>query len=308
VSYVSQKPLRGMLNAEVVSVASLENVHLVYGENYLVLENGISRELMTCGILPPDFSASPTVQSNAVFSQIREILLREKFPVSSIVRQWNYIENISSFDGEHQNYQAFNDSRSHFYAEEEWSYGYPAATGIGTQSGGIMVEIIAFSGEGLVNKALNNPLQTAAHKYSQDVLLGASDPCFKTRTTPKFERGRIVGSSDILTIYISGTAAIRGETSLIADDVTEQTRITMENIDHLISTVNLPSSGVSCEYKLLRIYVKYPSHMEVVRTFMKANYPNVIKFYVCADICREELLVEIEGIASFYNFENRKLY
>ena len=297
VSYVSQKPLKGMLNAEVITISPEENVNISFGNNYIVIENGICRELITGGILPPDITASHSIQSNAVFAQVEEILFRENFPISSIVRQWNYIENISLFDGEYQNYQAFNDARSHFYAKADWSMGYPAATGIGTQSGGVMVELIAFVGEGMINRALDNPLQIAAHKYSQGVLKGIIDPCFKQRTTPKFERARIIGLPDKQIVYISGTAAIRGEMSLVADDVTEQTRVTMQNIDHLFSPQNLPVKGVSHEYKLLRIYVKNPSQMEEVRTFMKANYPDIKKIYICADICREELLLEIEGIA-----------
>ena len=299
VSYVSQKPLKGMLNAEVVTITPDKNVRLIFGENYLVLENEVSRELITAGILPPDISATPLVQSHAVFTQVEAILSREKFPINSIVRQWNYIENISLFTNEFQNYQAFNDARSHFYVKTDWPLGYPAATGIGTQSGGIMVEVVALTGEGIINRALDNPLQIAAHKYSQGVLLGAIDPCTQQRTTPKFERGRMVGIAGKQTIYISGTAAIRGETSLIADDVTEQTRITMENIDHLIAPVRSQESGTCFEYKLLRIYVKNPSQMEDVRTYMKAYYPDIKKIYICADICRDELLVEIEGVASF---------
>lgn len=286
-----------MLNAEVVSIPLKDNIKIFYGNNYIVLDNGICRELISGGILPPDISAPHSAQSNAVFGQIEEIFRLENFPLNSIIRQWNYIENISLINGGHQNYQVFNDSRSHFYGKADWTKGYPAATGIGTQSGGVMVEVIAISGKGLINNALDNPLQIAAHKYSQGVLLGAVDPCTQQRTTPKFERGRVIGTSGRQTIYISGTAAIRGETSLIADDVTEQTRITMENIDHLIAPVNSPESGISSEYKLLRIYVKNPSQMEEVRTYMKANYPDIKKIYICADICREELLLEIEGIA-----------
>lgn len=301
-SYVSQKPLKGMLNAEVTTLSQAENVRITYRNNYILLENDCCRELITEGILPPDISASHKVQSNEVFARLEEILTRENFPVNSITRQWNYIENISSFEGEYQNYQAFNDSRSHFYAKADWSMGYPAATGIGTQAGGVMVELIAITGAGLMNRSLDNPLQIAAHKYSQDVLLGVTDPCSKLRTTPKFERARIVGLPNKPTIYISGTAAIRGETSLIADDVTEQTRITMENIEHLIPPFDTGESGTFWEYKLLRIYVKNPYQMEEVRAFMKANYPDIKKIYICADICRDELLVEIEGIVSFSEF------
>lgn len=297
ISYVSQKPLKGLLNAEVVRIPVSADLQIRYGNNYILLDNGISRELISGGILSDDMNASHAIQSKAVFDQVEAILSLENFPVSSIVRQWNYIENISVIENEQQNYQLFNDSRTHFYAKADWRLGYPAATGIGTQSGGVMVEFIAFLGEGLINRPLDNPLQIAAHKYSQGVLLGAIDPCTRQRTTPKFERGRIVGLADKQTIYISGTAAIRGETSLIADDITEQTRITMENIDYLISPGNYPCEGASRSYKMLRIYVKNPVQMEEVRTWMKANYPEVTKIYICADICREELLIEIEGIA-----------
>jgi enamine deaminase RidA (YjgF/YER057c/UK114 family) len=287
-----------MLNAEVVSIDPAEKATCYYGANYIVIDDGISRELITEGILPHDLSASHLSQSNAVFSQVEEIMIRENFPISSIVRQWNYIENISLFNDDHQNYQTFNDSRSCFYSQAEWSHGYPAATGIGTQSGGVMVELIALIGEQLINIALDNPLQIAAHKYSQGVLLGAIDPCTRQRTTPKFERARIVGLPGSQIIYISGTAAIRGESSVIANDITEQTRITMENIDHLIAPAHSQEPGTSFEYKLLRIYVKKPSQMEDVRTYMKAYYPDIKKIYICADICRDELLVEIEGIAA----------
>lgn len=297
ISYVSQKPLIGALNAEVTSYETNETISFTGGKNYLVIYDGISRELITGGILPPDLSASFLVQSNAVFNQIEDILIRENFKINSIFRQWNYIEHICVCDGENQHYQDFNDSRSRFYAKADWSSGYPAATGIGTEHGGIMVEFIALQEEGLVNVALDNPLQIAAHKYSQDVLLGAEDPCLKQRSTPKFERARVLGLHDQLIVYISGTAAIRGETSLIADDITEQTHATMQNIDYLISNDNYRGESISRGYKMLRIYVKNSSHLEEVRNYMKVNYPEPIKIYICADICRDELLIEVEGIA-----------
>ena len=71
----------------------------------------------------------------------------------------------------------------------------------------------------------------------------------------------------------------------------------MQNIDYLISPENFSVEGASRTYKILRIYGKNPSQMEEVSTWMKANYPDIKKIYICADICREELLLEIEGIA-----------
>lgn len=297
ISYISQKPMLGGLNAEVVSIESNENIDISYGENYLVLDNGVCRELVTGGLLASDIYASFLDQSNAVFADIEEIMFRENFSISSIVRQWNYIEGITVFDGDRQHYQDFNDSRSHFYAKTKWDSGYPAATGIGTQYGGVMVELIAFSGDACIDRALDNPLQVSAHKYSQQVLVGARDEVFDQRTTPKFERGRVLGQQDKQIIFISGTAAIRGEHSQLTDDLIEQTRLTMANIDHLISEENYPLPNGSRAYSMLRIYVKEYRQMGEVRKYMEMHYPEVNKIYLHADICRDELLLEIEGHA-----------
>ena len=57
-----------------------------------------------------------------------------------------------------------------FYASSEWESGYPAATGIGTQHGGVLIDFNAVSGE--VDIApLDNDWQRAAHVYSDEVLI-----------------------------------------------------------------------------------------------------------------------------------------
>jgi hypothetical protein len=61
---------------------------------------------------------------------------------------------------------------------------------------------------------VDNPLQIAAHAYSQNVLLGEKDAALPQKTTPKFERAKAVWKEDHGFVYVSGTAAIRGEQSL----------------------------------------------------------------------------------------------
>ncbi len=297
ICYVSQCPLVGALNAEVLHISSVKDLTITYGENYLILENESGRELITGGLLPPDITTTISIQSDAVFSLMEEILVKENFPLNSIVRQWNYIEKITRFDGHHQHYQDFNDSRSRFYSKSDWSHGYPAATGIGTHLGGVMVEFVALSGNETINMALDNPLQISAHRYSQKVLLGETDKSTPKLASPKFERARIIGSPLRQTVYISGTAAIRGEASCLAGDVVEQTRITMENIDHLTSPDNYPFPIGTRTYKLLRVYLKDDSLIEDVSRYLSVNYPEPDKIYICADVCRDELLLEIEGVA-----------
>ena len=192
-----------------------------------------------------------------------------------------------------QNYQEFNDARSIFYSRCEWSNGYPAATGIGTIAGGVMVELNAIREAEITNKAIDNPLQIAAHSYSQEVLDGKTIESLTEKTTPKFERARILGN----TIYISGTAAIKGEQSNPSNDAAVQTAETMKIMDRLVAKDNIPVSNNGSQYDLLRIYVKNINSIGSIKAYMEAHYPTVDKLYLIADICRPELLVEIEGIA-----------
>ena len=144
-------------------------------------------------------------------------------------------------------------------------------------------------------------MQVPAHDYSDAVLIAAKDEKCGSVTTPKFERGKLVLSGTEGTIYISGTAAIRGEMSLKNMGIGEQTRITLENIEHLISEETLANSGAGVfgkvEISSLRIYLKEESFFEPCKRIIDDNYPGVPAVYLKADICREELLVEIEGLA-----------
>lgn len=293
VSYIAQKPGNSPLAAEAIylvdTTASIER----HGR-YTLLCNGTCKEIITEGIVPSDVAMSAFEQSMEIFSTIGEILKSNGFQPSDIYRQWNYIQHITAGKGGSQNYQEFNDARSIFYSNAEWSNGYPAATGIGTSAGGIMVELNAIKGCECPNKPIDNPLQIAAHSYSQKVLDGKVIDVLQERTTPKFERARLLGND----IFISGTAAIKGEESNFSSDAVEQTAETMEIMDRLISKENIPVSNNGSRYNALRVYVKREQDVDAVSRYMEEHYPALPKHYLVADVCRPELLVEIEGIAS----------
>ena len=48
----------------------------------------------------------------------------------------------------------------------------------------------------------------------------------------------------------------------------------------------------------MRAYLKYCDNLDDVTTWINEHYPNMQTLYLWADICREELLIEIEGIAT----------
>jgi len=273
------------------------------GERYMVVERGEFREVIAGG-LRGDIYEPLEIQCGSLFAKASAILSAEGMSVCDIVRQWNYIEDITGFVGEYQNYQVFNDARTRFYEGGHWSNGYPAATGIGAGACGVVVDFDAARGGDIEVVPLDNGLQIPAHDYSQSVLLGAENRYLRTRTTPKFERGKAVLSESSRMSYISGTASIRGEKSVAEGDVIAQTATTMENIDYLVSPDNLIRNGATMavgepRYELLRVYVKRAGDMAAVREYMRSRYPDTGLLFLNTDVCRSELLVEIEGIASY---------
>ena len=292
VSYIAQKSSSDTLIAEVTYLRD-SNAKITHHSRYKVLESGTAKELITEGIIPGDIETSTYEQAKEIFAAIDNILKTEGFLTSDIYRQWNYIENITIQNDGSQNYQEFNDARSIFYGNAHWNNGYPAATGIGTGKGGIMIELYAIKGTTATNKPIDNPLQVAAHNYSQNVLEGKAVQELQERSTPKFERARILGD----TIYISGTAAIKGEESTSSNDTVKQAETTMEIMNSLIARDNIPAPNNGATYDLLRVYVKHEEAIPAVKEYMDAHYPNVPKHYLVSDVCRPELLIEIEGVA-----------
>ncbi len=301
-SYIAQKPFDGELVAEVTELSG--DVPHYWGVSndirYLQMKYNGRVELMTGGIYS-QLESGIASQSVDIFKRLSALLAALDYSIDDITRQWNYIERIVDIENNKQHYQIFNDARTIFYRDTQWSAGYPAATGIGMQYGGVIVEVNATMGSHQYAKAIDNSLQRAAHIYSQEVLVGEAEFGIE-RSTPKFERGKVVDYNNSPLFYISGTAAIRGEESVAEGDVVAQNIATMENIDHLISTQNRELfgdvSGVELGYGLLRVYIKEDSDAAAVLEYMKPTYPHIELIFVKADVCRDELLIEIEGFAS----------
>ena len=244
------------------------------------------------GIAAPYAASDPAEQAREAFARMTGILERERLSYGDVVRQWNYIEDMldlgSASGNGRQAYQAFNDVRSITYGKAPFPAGYPAATGIGQATGGIVLEFIAVRGAADVRvEAISNPRQVDAHRYSDGVLVGEPIEEVPDRTSPKFERGKLVARGGDRTVFVSGTASIVGEESVAPGDVAEQTRTTIENIGLLLGDGKL---------SYLRAYVKRADDIPTVREVCEAAYGPIPALFVRADVCREELLVELEGL------------
>lgn len=258
---------------------------------YSLIRRGETRQVH-CGGIGCDPRLDDTeAQATEAFGAMQSILAQENLSFGQVVRQWGYIEGLLDVrpDGPvgHQRYQAFNDVRGMFYASADFPAGYPAATGIGQSAGGVALEFIALDAPPEVRVApVSNPRQTDAHCYSGGSLVGDALPRLGDKSTPKFERAKRVVGGDGETIFVSGTASIVGERSVGIGDVAAQTRTTIDNISALVGDRGLSR---------LRAYVRRPRDFAVVRAICEEAFGDIPALYLQADVCRDDLLVELEG-------------
>ncbi|MEI8085959.1 MAG: Rid family hydrolase [Paludibacter sp.] len=302
-SYIAQMPENeNTLIAEVGYLADgINTSDVCYHEmpegRYLTTETDDFSAILIEGMMSDQLWKPIAEQSFDILNKIQKILKTVSMPVENIIRQWNYIGHITAVENNCQNYQEFNNERARFYSPVKWENGFPAATGISMDIHAVIVCLIAvqFHNNSQI-LPVENSLQLAAYRYS-NTLLGKSEK----KETPKFERAKLVVNGQSACCFISGTAAILGEQSLTNVTVTTQTSQTIALIRHLISTENLKENGInfSGELKIvhLRIYVKETVDFEAVRQVVEAEFTGISQIYVCAAVCREELLVEIEGVA-----------
>ncbi len=289
ITYVAQEPLPLASNS-----FSAELHFIDYDIQMEIIESKLR-----CRYARIDYKGCPIiitegVSSKEAMSNALEVLASNDMEVSDIVRQWNYIGDITKYTSGEQHYQIFNDDRSEFYKGVDWSNGYPAATGIGCSGKGYVVSFIASRRSANVDiNPIDNPNQIAAHNYSCDVLKGS-----EALTTPKFERAKTLRLDEKIICFVSGTAAITGEISMDLSDIDQQTRLTMEHLSTLLDEASkVEKVDNKFQYTSLRAYVKNAEDAPIVKSIVEESYPNVACLYLLGDVCREELLVEIEGIA-----------
>lgn len=236
-------------------------------------------------------------QSTDAFQIAQKVLDAENLNFGDIVRQWNYIQNIIGFMDGKQNYQEFNNVRAAFYQTSSFKNGYPAATGIGQRYGGIIVDFFAIKTKKDIVFPIYNPQQIDAHKYSDKVLEGGESDS----KSPKFERAKLLVTDNEYKIYVSGTAAIIGENTIASLEADEQVHVTFDNIEQLIQLKLLSSiSGYKIEnnkgfFSGLRVYVRKKEDIDLVKAVCQRKYPDVPMGFVEANVCRDNLYLEIEG-------------
>ncbi len=296
VSFIAQAPLscKVIVEAYYYDPEYWDYQMISEGKNATALfSNGGTEILM--GTVHANDNSSCKLNAEKAFDELVETFEEAQFPLNSIIRQWNYLEDILGFDDEEQRYQEFNNVRSDAYGNVFDQKGYPAATGIGMRHGGVLIEFVAAKSKELLTQPVDNTEQVSAHNYSEKVLVGKE---WNLKTTPKFERARYFRYRDKKMIFISGTASIIGEMTVGVGDAAKQTEVTIQNMQRLYSEevlAGLPDDVANPKFGHARVYVKDRKDYGKIRSEVKKFYGDLPVVYILADICRDDLLVEIEG-------------
>lgn len=269
---------------------------------YLVIESDKTKELWACGLgigKYPDNTRSAAIYA---FNLMSDILVNEGMTFNHIVRQWNYVGNILAVNKGIQNYQSFNEVRSEYYDLFRTVSGYPAATGIGMKYGGMILDFYAIKSDGKIKiKTLNNPDQISPCSYNQQVLVGSGSNESGKKHPPLFERAILLINEKNYTLIISGTAAILGQESVGKNDVAKQTLVTIENISKVTDKKRIDqmigrSDPYPIEYSSIRVYIKDKDDFETIKSICLIHFPLTPIIFIEADLCRDDLLVEMEAV------------
>lgn len=206
---------------------------------------------------------------------------------TSLLRVWNYFSGINAESHHIERYRQFNIGRQEAFLAHGRSVidGVPAACALGTAAGGLNIAFLATRSKVM---GIENPRQVSAYHY----------PDQYGPRTPTFARAGLanLGGRDVL--FVSGTASIVGHQTLHHGDVAAQTRECLQNIAAVVDEANrqAPHADFQLDRFVYKVYVRNPENLAQVRREIADYFANPVSVvFLQADICRADLLVEIEA-------------
>lgn len=225
--------------------------------------------------------------TEAGYQRLFALLAEQGYP--QLYRCWNYITDINDSGDGLERYRQFNLGRQDAFLAwgRSVSGELPAACALGTRSGPLQ---IAFLAGKTPARAIENPRQMSAYAYPEEY--GPRSPTFSRATLLRVKDGEI--------LFVSGTASIVGHKTEHAGDVAAQTRQTLINLEALYQEANLHLAGRHFHpaQQHYRVYVRHAEDVPPIREAWvqdTGREPDAV--FLQADICRADLLLEIETTA-----------
>lgn len=258
------------------------------GATFLVLQNIQDRRAGSRRLSPP------ALQAKVMIERTERILREQGATYRDVVRTWFYLSDILDW------YAEFNQVRNIKYGE----FGImtvpgaekillPASTGVGasnSQRSALTMDLFAVAGPAdtrPIVRQLTNAAQLDAFRYGS-----------------AFSRGAVIQEFDVTIIEISGTSAIdeRGQ-SLYPGDARSQIAYTLDTVGALLGRAGAMMQDVAAA----TVFVKRPADASLFREIIAARgFGAIPAVCVVADICRDELLFEMDAEVVVKNGKERK--
>ena len=209
-------------------------------------------------------------------------------PYRHVWRIWSFVTGINEGVGDDERYKQFCLGRARAFAAVHATLpgiGYPAATAVGKPTGPRSLQICWLAGRD-PGVEIETPRQLAAYRY----------PRRYGPAAPSFSRAMLVPGL----LLVSGTASIVGHESVHPGDTIAQLHETLDNIDALLKSAGevaaRPVPRLSPE-SLLKVYLRHAADAAPVVQQLHARLGEQLPLVIlAADICRDELLLEIEAV------------
>jgi enamine deaminase RidA (YjgF/YER057c/UK114 family) len=222
-----------------------------------------------------------------LFSSLEAQLTRNSFRPKDIVRTWFYVNKIK------QNYPEFNDARRRYFDKNEIKYTenaaeLPSSTCIGAP----IAEVKVIQADAYYMCRQHNPGIKVGRMFNQEQN-EANGTTYLFQ--PTFARATEIVTPYYTEIQLSGTASINqhGE-SVYLNNSYQQILTTLKHVKGLLSQHSMGFEHLvqsTCFFKRKEYYQDYLSALDSL------GIQNFSHTFVIGDVCRDELLFEIDGIA-----------
>jgi chorismate lyase / 3-hydroxybenzoate synthase len=223
------------------------------------------------------------------YADLFEVLAANDCP--NLLRVWNYLADINVETGGTERYRQFNAGRQQAFVDAQRSAfdGAPAACALGTARGPLVIQFLAGRS---VPVAIENPRQVSAYRY----------PDVYGERSPTFSRAALADvGAQRTALFVSGTASIVGHETVHAGDVRRQTEESLRNISTLRRLAGERSGReFDAGAMIYTLYLRRAADAAAVREVFEREVGAASRgareaVYLQADICRADLLVEIEA-------------
>ena len=208
----------------------------------------------------------------------------------NLIRIWHYLPDIHLDERGLERYKRFSLGRHEAFVAKgrAISRDAPAASAVGKLPGNTVICFLAATRPGT---PIENPRQVSAWSY----------PAQYGPRGPTFSRALFTSWGEVPQLYISGTASIFGHASLHEGDAEAQMAETLLNLQSVIQEARdqgLVEVGADTD-TLIKVYLRRPDLRERVELRLREAFgPRAQLVWLQADICRGELLLEIEVVCS----------